>query len=196
MNEDLNGLTSQLHNSSTDQLHQSLRLLVRKIRAQLEVLTKKNKLKEDENEMLKQQMLNLEASISTQTEKESKLKKEMTEFEAKMDAQRQRHSAIESQLLNELNSKRSQNDQIVSKYELQITQLTNNHNDKLKQQQQKIDNLQREKSCIETKIENILKENEALQIKLQKERGIAYKINQFNNISIIICKQPTQIYAH
>ncbi len=34
-------LQSQLHDPATDELRQSLRLLVRKIRAQLEVLTKK-----------------------------------------------------------------------------------------------------------------------------------------------------------
>ena len=53
MSQELGAVSSQLHNSSTDQLHQSLRLLVRKIRAQLEVLTKKNKLKEEENVQLK-----------------------------------------------------------------------------------------------------------------------------------------------
>eukprot|EP01083_Nonionella_stella_P275939 937291_1 len=176
MAEEVNvALSSPLMNSSTDHLHQSLRLLVRKIRAQLEVLTKKNKLKEEENDLLrnelsslKDQLPNLQSIITTKTAMESTLNDQITELSTKCKKESQRHATIESELLKQLNALRQEKEDTITTHQTQTEQLIKDHEQILKTEKQNFDNLQHQKLSVDTKLQEIMQSNDLLHSKLKE----------------------------
>eukprot|EP01084_Bolivina_argentea_P052378 96235_1 len=171
-------LQSQLHDPSTDELHQSLRLLVRKIRAQLEVLTKKNKLKEEENLLLeteisnlKKDIINYETIITTKTSVETKLNNEICKYKLQIENELSQNNLIKSQLLSQINQLKNDKNEIINKHKKELNEINNINSIKLREEETNFENLRQQKLLLDVKLQEIQNNNDELYKKLQTAKS-------------------------
>ena len=114
--------------------------------------------------------------INTKAAEESKWSDTIKELESKMETQSQRHSAIESKLLNQLSSLRKEQSEMVSKHEVQIAEMGQQHEIRLKEEQQLFDSLRQQKVSLDSKVQEVMESNDSLMAKLQdlqqKQQGV------------------------
>ena len=116
---------------------------------------------------LQQEISSLENVINTKAAEESKWSETIKELESKMDVQSQRHSAIESKLLNQLSCLRKDQQETVTKHEAQIAEMEQRHEVRLKEDQQQFDNLRQQKVTLDSKLQEVMESNDSLMSKLQ-----------------------------
>ena len=149
MNEEISILlSSHAYNSSVDQLHDALQILVRKIRFELQSATQQNHAKHSENEALKQELASLQQKVVA---KEAAHRDDVDKLAARISSEAARHCAIKQHLFDRMSSARSAHQSSLSE-----------HSAEMNLAHAAIDGLKHDTFALELKVQAVLQSHDRL----------------------------------